>query len=127
MAGVPSIMQAMLDEVAPKLKASVRMLSETVRADLAGEAEWRTTRTTPLAQPTPQELLPCAANQRAWCSRITALALRSQPTRVVLADNGHRLCGVVHAARYLPYPGSSPARIRGATSLRSPIQPGPST
>jgi molybdopterin-biosynthesis enzyme MoeA-like protein len=29
MAGVPSIMQAMLDEVAPKLK----MLSETVRAD----------------------------------------------------------------------------------------------
>src|SRR5256886_1537982 len=34
MAGVPSIMQAMLDEVAPKLKTIVRMLSETVRADL---------------------------------------------------------------------------------------------
>jgi molybdenum cofactor synthesis domain-containing protein len=34
MAGVPSIMQAMLDEVAPKLKTGVRMLSETVRADL---------------------------------------------------------------------------------------------
>jgi molybdopterin-biosynthesis enzyme MoeA-like protein len=33
MAGVPSIMQAMLDEVAPKLKPDVRMLSETVRAD----------------------------------------------------------------------------------------------
>jgi len=33
MAGVPSIMQAMLDEVAPKLKTEVRMLSETVRAD----------------------------------------------------------------------------------------------
>jgi molybdenum cofactor synthesis domain-containing protein len=33
MAGVPSIMQAMLDEVAPKLETSVRMLSETVRAD----------------------------------------------------------------------------------------------
>ena len=33
MAGVPSIMQAMLDEVAPKLKVGVRMLSETVRAD----------------------------------------------------------------------------------------------
>ena len=33
MAGVPSIMQAMLDEVAPKLKIHVRMLSETVRAD----------------------------------------------------------------------------------------------
>ena len=33
MAGVPSIMQAMLDEVAPKLKSGVRMLSETVRAD----------------------------------------------------------------------------------------------
>jgi molybdenum cofactor synthesis domain-containing protein len=33
MAGVPSIMQAMLDEVAPKLRTSVRMLSETVRAD----------------------------------------------------------------------------------------------
>ena len=28
MAGVPSIMQAMLDEVAPKLKVGVRMLSE---------------------------------------------------------------------------------------------------
>jgi molybdopterin-biosynthesis enzyme MoeA-like protein len=34
MAGVPSIMQAMLDEVAPKLKAGVRMLSEIVRADV---------------------------------------------------------------------------------------------
>jgi molybdopterin-biosynthesis enzyme MoeA-like protein len=33
MAGVPSIMQAMLDEVVPKLKVGVRMLSETVRAD----------------------------------------------------------------------------------------------
>ena len=33
MAGVPSIMQAMLDEVAPKLKIGVRMLSETLRAD----------------------------------------------------------------------------------------------
>jgi molybdopterin-biosynthesis enzyme MoeA-like protein len=33
MAGVPSIMQAMLDEVAPKLKIGVRMLSKTVRAD----------------------------------------------------------------------------------------------
>jgi len=33
MAGVPSIMQAMLDEVAPRLKTGVRMLSETVRAD----------------------------------------------------------------------------------------------
>ena len=33
MAGVPSIMQAMLDEVAPKLQIGVRMLSEIVRAD----------------------------------------------------------------------------------------------
>jgi molybdenum cofactor synthesis domain-containing protein len=33
MAGVPSIMQAMLDEVAPKLNIGVRILSETVRAD----------------------------------------------------------------------------------------------
>jgi molybdenum cofactor synthesis domain-containing protein len=33
MAGVPSIMQAMLDEVAPKLKTGIRMMSETVRAD----------------------------------------------------------------------------------------------
>lgn len=33
MAGVPSIMQVMLDEVAPKLKTGVRMLSETLRAD----------------------------------------------------------------------------------------------
>jgi molybdenum cofactor synthesis domain-containing protein len=33
MAGVPSIMQAMLDEVAPKLQTGVRMLSQTVRAD----------------------------------------------------------------------------------------------
>src|SRR5262249_33374031 len=32
MAGVPSIMQAMLDDVAPKLKIGVSMLSETVRA-----------------------------------------------------------------------------------------------
>src|SRR5262245_5601968 len=31
LAGVPSIMQAMLDEVAPKLNIGVRMLSETVR------------------------------------------------------------------------------------------------
>jgi molybdopterin-biosynthesis enzyme MoeA-like protein len=33
MAGVPSIMQAMLDEVAPKLKTVFRMLSESVRAN----------------------------------------------------------------------------------------------
>ena len=33
MAGVPSIMQVMLDEVAPKLKTGICMLSETVRAD----------------------------------------------------------------------------------------------
>ena len=33
MAGVPTIMQAMLDDVAPKLKTGVRMLSETVRAN----------------------------------------------------------------------------------------------
>jgi molybdopterin-biosynthesis enzyme MoeA-like protein len=39
MAGVPSITQAMLDEVAPKLKSGVGMLSETVRADAReGEA-----------------------------------------------------------------------------------------
>ncbi|WNJ92675.1 competence/damage-inducible protein A [Bosea sp. 685] len=34
MAGVPSIMQAMLDVVAPTLKTGVRMLSETVRAGM---------------------------------------------------------------------------------------------
>src|SRR6266487_6056056 len=34
MAGVPSIMQAMLDEVSPKLETGVGMLSETVRADV---------------------------------------------------------------------------------------------
>jgi molybdenum cofactor synthesis domain-containing protein len=33
-AGVPAIMQAMLDEVAPTLKTGARMLSETMRADL---------------------------------------------------------------------------------------------
>ena len=33
MAGVPAIMQAMLDEVAPKLKTGVKMLSETVCAN----------------------------------------------------------------------------------------------
>ena len=33
MAGVPSIMQAMLDEVAPTLKTGIKMLSESVRAD----------------------------------------------------------------------------------------------
>jgi molybdenum cofactor synthesis domain-containing protein len=33
MAGVPSIMQAMLDQVGPKLKTGIHMLSETVRAD----------------------------------------------------------------------------------------------
>jgi molybdopterin-biosynthesis enzyme MoeA-like protein len=33
-AGVPAIMQAMLDEVAPTLKTGQRVLSESVRADL---------------------------------------------------------------------------------------------
>jgi len=33
MAGVPTIMQAMLDEVAPKLKTGIVMLSETVKAN----------------------------------------------------------------------------------------------
>jgi len=36
MAGVPTIMQAMLDEVAPKLKTGVRILSQTLRADARG-------------------------------------------------------------------------------------------
>ena len=34
MAGIPSVMQAMLDGVAPKLATGVKLLSETVRADL---------------------------------------------------------------------------------------------
>jgi molybdenum cofactor synthesis domain-containing protein len=34
MAGVPTIMQAMLDEVAPTLKTGAKMLSESLRADL---------------------------------------------------------------------------------------------
>jgi molybdenum cofactor synthesis domain-containing protein len=34
MAGVPAIMQAMLDAVAPKLKTGARMLSETIRGDV---------------------------------------------------------------------------------------------
>ena len=33
MAGIPAVMQAMLDEVAPKLKTGARMLSATIRAD----------------------------------------------------------------------------------------------
>jgi molybdenum cofactor synthesis domain-containing protein len=33
MAGIPTVMQAMLDEVAPKLKTGAKILSETVRAD----------------------------------------------------------------------------------------------
>jgi molybdenum cofactor synthesis domain-containing protein len=33
MAGVPSIMQAMLDEVAPKLKTGAKLISATIRAD----------------------------------------------------------------------------------------------
>ena len=33
MAGVPAIMQAMLDDVAPKLKTGAKMISESVRAD----------------------------------------------------------------------------------------------
>ena len=34
MAGIPSVMQAMLEYVAPRLKTGTRMISETVRADL---------------------------------------------------------------------------------------------
>lgn len=34
LAGIPSIMQAMLDEVAPRLKTGIHVLSETVRADM---------------------------------------------------------------------------------------------
>ena len=33
MAGITSVMQAMLDEVAPKLKTGTKLLSETIRAD----------------------------------------------------------------------------------------------
>jgi molybdenum cofactor synthesis domain-containing protein len=33
MAGIPSVMQSMLDEVAPKLKTGVKMLSQSLRAD----------------------------------------------------------------------------------------------
>jgi molybdopterin-biosynthesis enzyme MoeA-like protein len=34
MAGVPTIMQAMLDEIAPTLKTGAKVLSESIRADL---------------------------------------------------------------------------------------------
>ena len=34
MAGVPSIMQAMLDAATPKLKTGVKMLSETIKGDV---------------------------------------------------------------------------------------------
>jgi len=33
MAGIPAVMQSMLDEVAPKLKTGAKLLSETIRAD----------------------------------------------------------------------------------------------
>jgi molybdenum cofactor synthesis domain-containing protein len=33
MAGIPAVMQAMLDDVAPKLKTATKVLSETIRAD----------------------------------------------------------------------------------------------
>ena len=33
MAGIPAVMQGMLDEVAPKLKTGTKLLSETIRAD----------------------------------------------------------------------------------------------
>jgi molybdopterin-biosynthesis enzyme MoeA-like protein len=33
MAGIPSVMQAMLDYVAPQLKTGAKMLSESIRAD----------------------------------------------------------------------------------------------
>lgn len=33
MAGIPAVMQAMLDEVAPRLKTGAKLLSETIRAD----------------------------------------------------------------------------------------------
>jgi len=33
MAGVPSVMQSMLDEVGPKLKTGTKLMSETIRAD----------------------------------------------------------------------------------------------
>ena len=33
MAGIPAVMQSMLDEVAPKLKTGTKLLSETIRAD----------------------------------------------------------------------------------------------
>jgi molybdenum cofactor synthesis domain-containing protein len=33
MAGIPAVMQAMLDDVAPKLKTGTKVLSETIRAD----------------------------------------------------------------------------------------------
>jgi len=39
MAGVPSIMQVMLDEGGAKLKTGVRMLSETVGGPIAGEGD----------------------------------------------------------------------------------------
>ncbi|MEJ2626529.1 MAG: molybdopterin-binding protein [Pseudolabrys sp.] len=34
MAGVPSVMQAMLDEVGPKLKTGAKLMSETIRGDV---------------------------------------------------------------------------------------------
>jgi molybdopterin-biosynthesis enzyme MoeA-like protein len=37
MAGVPSIMQAMLDEVAPKLKTGTKLISVSIRAEFSAD------------------------------------------------------------------------------------------
>jgi hypothetical protein len=58
-----------------------------------------------------------------------ALALRSQPACVVVADDGHRLRGVVHAARYLDILGaasSNPGRNMFALAHSTrPLHMGP--
>src|ERR1700710_206033 len=58
MAGVPSIMQAMMDIITPKLKSGVRMLSDTVRAnaregDIGGAPRATTRAPSPTHHPTP--------------------------------------------------------------------------
>lgn len=83
MAGVPSIMQAMMDIVSPKLKSGVRMLSESVRANARKATSAARCGRLPPNIPTPSSAaIPSWMKSRSrtpiwWCAR--AMRTSSQP------------------------------------------------
>jgi len=90
------------------------------RARVADDPHNQALPSSPIGATIPQELLPCAANQRAWCSRITATASAALSTQhgicisweLASSNPGRNIFALAHSTRPLHI---GPAKISGVS------------